>query len=121
EERDREQDVEQSQHRGCQQHAQRQPSVATVSLAFHRESAPLKARMFQLIVALGVGLTAAAAPVSAAPSERVAVIVVPASASVFRSPRAAHGLLVVGEGATVSRRGALASLMRGEMGNAIVD
>jgi len=76
--------------------------------------------MFQLIVALGVGLTAAAAPASAAPSERVAVIVVPASASVFRSPRAAHGLLVVGEGATVSQRGALASLMRGEMGNAIV-
>jgi len=65
--------------------------------------------MFQLIVALGVGLTAAAAPASAAPSERVAVIVVPASASVFRSPRAAHGLLVVGEGATVSRRGASAS------------
>jgi hypothetical protein len=29
-------------------------------------------------------------------------------------------LLVVGEGATVSRRGALASLLRGEMGNAIV-
>jgi hypothetical protein len=48
------------------------------------------------------------------------VIDAPASAPVFRSPRAAHGLLVVGEGATVSRRGALASLLRGEMGNAIV-
>ena len=48
------------------------------------------------------------------------MIVAPASSPVFRSPRAAHGLLVVGEGATVSRRGALASLLRGEMGNAIV-
>jgi len=73
-----------------------------------------------LIVALGVMLAAAVAPAAAAPSERVAVIVVPPSAPVFRSPRAAHGLLVVGEGATVSRRGALASLLRGEMGNAIV-
>ena len=73
-----------------------------------------------MIVALGVVLTAAAAPVKAAPSERVAVIVEPASAPVFRSPRAAHGLLVVGEGAIVSRHGALASLLRGEMGNAIV-
>jgi hypothetical protein len=51
----------------------------------------------------------------------VAVIVRPPSAPVFRSPQAAHGLLVVGEGATVTRRGALASLVRGEMGNAIVD
>jgi hypothetical protein len=73
-----------------------------------------------LIVALGVVLTAAVTPASAAPSERVAVIVVPASAPVFREPRAAHGLLVVGEGATVSRRGARESLLRGEMGNAIV-
>ena len=73
-----------------------------------------------MIVALGVVLTAAAAPVKASPSARVAVIVEPASAPVFRSPRAAHGLLVVGEGATVSRHGALASLLRGEMGNAIV-
>ena len=73
-----------------------------------------------MIVALGVMLAAAVAPAAAAPSERVAVIVVPPSAPVFRSPRAAHGLLVVGEGATVSRRGALASLLRGEMGNAIV-
>jgi len=62
----------------------------------------------------------ATAPAAAAPSERSAVIVAPASAPVFRSPQAAHGLLVVGEGATVSRRGALASLVRGEMGNAIV-
>jgi hypothetical protein len=51
----------------------------------------------------------------------MAVMVVPRSAAIFRSPEAAHGLLVVGEGATVSRRGALASLLRGEMGNAIVD
>jgi hypothetical protein len=80
----------------------------------------LKARSIPLIVALGVVLTAVVAPARAAPSERVAVIVVPGSAAVFRSPRAAHGLLVVGEGATVSRRGALASLLRGEMGNAIV-
>jgi hypothetical protein len=50
----------------------------------------------------------------------VAVIVAPASSPVFGSPRAAQGLLVVGEGATVSRRGARASLIRGEMGNAIV-
>jgi hypothetical protein len=60
------------------------------------------------------------APAAAAPSQRTALIVAPASAPVFRSPRAAHGLLVVGEGATVSRRGSLASLLRGEMGNAIV-
>ncbi|HSB38643.1 MAG TPA: hypothetical protein VLD13_06095 [Gaiellaceae bacterium] len=51
----------------------------------------------------------------------MAVVVRPASSPVFRSPGAAHGLLVVGEGATVSRRGALASLVRGEMGNAIVN
>jgi hypothetical protein len=57
---------------------------------------------------------------SAAPSEAVAVIVKPASAAVFRSPRAAHGLLVVGGGATVSRRGSLANLVRGEMGNSIL-
>ena len=49
------------------------------------------------------------------------MVVVPGSSAVFRSREAAHGLLVVGEGATVSRRGALASLLRGEMGNAIVD
>jgi len=50
----------------------------------------------------------------------VAVIVKPVSAPVFHDPQAAHGLLVAGEGATVSRRGALASLVRGRMGNAIV-
>ena len=77
----------------------------------------MKARKFLLIVALGMLLTA---PATAAPSERAAVIIAPASSPVFRSPRAAHGLLVVGEGATVSRRGALASLVRGEMGNAIL-
>ena len=73
-----------------------------------------------LIVALGILLTAPF-PAAAAPSEPAAVMVAPASSSVFRSAQAAHGLLVVGEGATVSRRGALASLVRGEMGNAIVD
>jgi hypothetical protein len=81
----------------------------------------LKARRIFSIVALGLALTAATAPAAAAPSEDIAVVVVPASSAVFRSPAAAHGLLVVGEGATVSRRGALASLLRGEMGNAIVD
>jgi hypothetical protein len=50
----------------------------------------------------------------------VAVLVVPASAAVFSSPEAAHGLVVPGEGATVSRRSALASLLRGELGNALV-
>ena len=49
------------------------------------------------------------------------MIVVPASSPVFASPTAAHGLLVPGEGATVSRRSALASLLRGEMGNALVN
>jgi len=72
-----------------------------------------------VIVALGIAVTAPV-PAAAAPAEPVAVIVAPSSSPVFRSPRAAHGLLVVGEGATVSRRGALASLVRGEMGNAIV-
>ena len=48
------------------------------------------------------------------------MIVAPASAPVFRSPRAAHGLLVPGSGATVSREGALAALLRGELGNANV-
>jgi hypothetical protein len=48
------------------------------------------------------------------------VIVVPASSAVFTSPKAAHGLVVAGGGATVSRRGALASLLRGKMGNASV-
>ncbi len=73
------------------------------------------------IVALGLALAAVCAvPAAAGPSERVAVLVVPASAPVFSSPRAAHGLLVAGEGATVSRRGALASLLTGEVGNAVL-
>jgi hypothetical protein len=49
------------------------------------------------------------------------VIVVSPSNSIFDSPKAAHGLLVPGEGATVGRRGALASLLLGKTGNAIVD
>ncbi len=49
------------------------------------------------------------------------MLVVPRSAAVFSSAEAAHGLLVPGEGATVSRRGALASLLRGELGNALVN
>ena len=57
---------------------------------------------------------------SAAMPNTVAVVVKPASAAVFRSPDAAHGLLVVGAGPTVSRRGSLASLVRGEMGLSIV-
>src|SRR5207247_7087869 len=57
----------------------------------------------------------------AAPSENVAVLVGPASAGVFTSSDAAHGLVVPGEGATVSRSGALASLLRGELGNALVN
>jgi hypothetical protein len=80
----------------------------------------LKARTFLSIVALGIAAAASHTAALGAPGEQVAVIVAPASNPVFRSPRAAHGLLVVGEGATVSRRGALASLVRGEMGNAIV-
>jgi hypothetical protein len=56
----------------------------------------------------------------AAPSEKVAVLVVPDTAAVFSSKEAAHGLLVVGEGSTVSYRSALASLLRGELGNALV-
>ncbi len=49
------------------------------------------------------------------------MLVVPASAAVFSSPEAAHGLVVPGEGATVSRRSALASLLHGELGNALVN
>jgi hypothetical protein len=80
----------------------------------------LKASKILSIVALGLALPAPPSAAFAAPAEKVAVIVAPASAPVFRSPEAAHGLLIVGEGATVSRRGALASLLRGEMGNSIV-
>jgi hypothetical protein len=57
---------------------------------------------------------------SAAAPKTAAVIVKPASAAVFRSPDAAHGLLVVGAGPTVSRHGSVASLVRGEMGLSIV-
>jgi hypothetical protein len=60
------------------------------------------------------------ADASAATPRTAAVIVKPASAAVFRSPDAAHGLLVVGAGPTVSRRGSLASLVRGEIGLSIV-
>jgi hypothetical protein len=81
----------------------------------------LKARRFLLIVALALAVTVAVLPAAAAPSERVAVVVVPASSAIFRSPEAAHGLLVAGEGATVTKRGSMASLLRGKMGNAIVD
>ncbi len=80
----------------------------------------MKASKILSIVALAIVPAALPSAAPAAPVEPVAVIVAPASAPVFRSPLAAHGLLVVGEGATVSRRGALASLLRGEMGNAIV-
>jgi hypothetical protein len=48
------------------------------------------------------------------------VIVLPATAPVFRSSDAAHGLLVPGQGATVTRRGALASLVRGKLENSLV-
>jgi hypothetical protein len=64
-------------------------------------------------------MAAVLAPVAEAGG--VAVIVVPRTAAVFSSPQAAHGLMIAGEGATVSRRGALASLVRGELGNAVVD
>jgi len=80
----------------------------------------LKARKFIAIVALAIVATALSCSAAAAPSEQVAVIVTPASAPVFRSPEAAHGLLVPGEGATVSRRGARAALLRGVLGNSIV-
>jgi hypothetical protein len=49
------------------------------------------------------------------------VIVRPASAPVFSDPSAAHGLLIAGEGATVGRRTALASLLNGEVANAVVN
>jgi hypothetical protein len=81
----------------------------------------LEARGFSRIVALAIVLAAAfTGPARAAPSEKVAVLVVPATAAVFSSTDAAHGLVVPGEGATVSRRSALASLLRGEMGNALI-
>jgi hypothetical protein len=64
---------------------------------------------------------AALSPAGASVSpQRVAVIVLAPDAPVFVSREAAHGLVVPGEGATVTRRGALASLLRGEAGNALV-
>jgi hypothetical protein len=63
---------------------------------------------------------AVASSAVAAPSEHVAVIVVTPFDSVFNSPKAAHGLLVPGEGATVTAANALASLLHGEMGNAVL-
>ena len=78
--------------------------------------------MITRILAAGIVLAAALAlPAQARAAGKVAVIVVPLGAQDFSSPLGAHGLLVVGEGATVSRRGALASLLRGEMGNAVVN
>jgi len=63
----------------------------------------LEARGFSRIVALALVVAAAVTGAArAAPSEKVAVLVVPDTASVFTSPDGAHGLLVVGEGATVS-------------------
>ncbi len=56
----------------------------------------------------------------AAPAERVAVLVVPRSAPVFRSPTAAHGLLIEGQGSRMTRRGALAALLRGKLENSLV-
>jgi hypothetical protein len=79
----------------------------------------LEARGFRSIVASAIVATALSGAAAAA-SERAAVIVLPADASVFASPDAAHGLLVPGEGATVTRRGALGSLLRGKVGNALV-
>ena len=69
---------------------------------------------------MAIVATALSPPAEASPAQRAAVIVRPADAPVFASPDAAHGLVVAGEGASVSRRGALASLLRGRMGNAIV-
>jgi hypothetical protein len=80
----------------------------------------LEARWITPIVALAIVVAALSPGASAARAERVAVLVVPSSAPIFRSPTAAHGLLVAGEGSRVSRRGALASLLRGKMGNSLV-
>jgi hypothetical protein len=72
------------------------------------------------IVALAIVATALSPGASAAPADRTVVIVVPPTAPVFRSAAAAQGLLVPGQGATVTRRGALASLVRGKMENSLV-
>jgi hypothetical protein len=70
---------------------------------------------------LGIVLAALWAPAQAWAKGGVAVIVRPASAPVFSDPNAAHGLLIAGEGATVGRRTALASLLSGEVANAVVN
>jgi hypothetical protein len=57
----------------------------------------------------------------AGPSEPAAVMVVLPFDSIFESPNAAQGLLVPGEGATVTGSAALASLLHGKIGNAIVN
>ncbi|MDX6491403.1 MAG: hypothetical protein QOD43_1648, partial [Gaiellaceae bacterium] len=72
------------------------------------------------IVASAIVAAALSPGVTAAPVDRAVVIVVPPTAAVFRSPEAAHGLLVPGQGATVTRRGAFASLVRGKMENSLV-
>src|SRR5204863_9741186 len=58
---------------------------------------------------------------AAAPGESAAVIAVTPFDGIFNLPKAAHGLLVPGEGATVSGENALASLLRGKMGNAVLN
>jgi len=70
---------------------------------------------------LGVVLAALWVPAQAQAKGGVAVIVRPPSAAVFSDPAAAHGLLIAGEGATVGRRTALASLLSGEVANAVVN
>ena len=82
----------------------------------------MRAKKFTAIVALGVVLAVAGQPTAAAaPGESVAVIVVTPFDGIFNSRTAAHGLLVPGEGATVTGENALASLLRGKMGNAVLN
>jgi hypothetical protein len=69
---------------------------------------------------LAIVATALSPGASAAPADRSVAIVALQTAPVFRSPDAAHGLLVPGQGATVTRQGALASLVRGKMENSLV-
>ena len=81
----------------------------------------MKARRSSGIVALA--LTVAAVGSGTARAEAgplAAVIVVPASSPVFTSPRAAHGLLSPGNGETVTRRAALAALLRGKTANVLL-
>jgi hypothetical protein len=80
----------------------------------------LKATKITAIVALAIVAAALSSAATGAPTEQVAVLVVPASDPVFRDPEAAQGVLVPGGGSTVSRRSARASLVRGKMGNAVV-